>query len=100
MTHISVFVASSSEGLELARQVRLFLQRELGDLGTVQLWPDAFEPGQTTIEDLERAIIDHDFAVVILTADDMSKVRTVEQPSPRDNLIFELGLFTAGLGRD
>jgi len=100
MTQISVFVASSSEGLELARQVRLFLQRELGDLGTVQLWPDAFEPGQTTIEDLERAIIDHDFAVVILTADDMSKVRTVEQPSPRDNLIFELGLFTAGLGRD
>ena len=100
MSNLSVFVASSTEGKEIARELRAKLQEELGDSARVQLWAHGFESGQAVIEELERFVRESDFAIVLLTPDDVTTQRSVEKSSPRDNLIFELGLFTAGLGRD
>jgi predicted nucleotide-binding protein len=60
--------------------------------------------GRTTIEKLlEESDVDVGYAVVLLTSDDVGKLASEEgEPSPRarQNVIFELGLFVAKLGRE
>lgn len=41
-----------------------------------------------------------DFAVLLMTADDTTASRGRRKASPRDNVVFELGLFMGALGRD
>jgi predicted nucleotide-binding protein len=59
--------------------------------------------GRTTIEKLlEESDIDVGYAVVLLTPDDVGKLASEEgeaSPRARQNVIFELGLFLAKLGR-
>ena len=49
---------------------------------------------------LVLAIERFDFATLLLTADDLTTSRGSERAVPRDNVIFELGLFMGSLGRD
>jgi hypothetical protein len=96
-TRLSVFVGSSSEGLEFARAVRASLDAD----AEVTLWDEGvFELGQTFVESLIRALSRFDFAVVVLTPDDLVHSRSTDVFGPRDNVIFELGLFMGRLGRD
>lgn len=93
-----VFVGSSSEALEEASYVSKALSRH--DLAC-RVWSDGiFQLSQTAIEDLVRAASDFDFAVLLLTPDDMTSSRGRKNASPRDNVVFELGLFMGALGRD
>jgi hypothetical protein len=93
----SVFVASSSEGLDFARAVRSELEPD----ADLTLWNEGFfDLGKTFIETLESVVSRFDFAVLVLTADDWTQSRAVEKFSPRDNIIFELGLFMGRLGRE
>jgi len=92
----SVFLGSSTEGLAVARTVRGLLS----DTARITLWNEGFFAlGSTFIETLVNELPKFDFAVLILTPDDLVNSRDTEAFSPRDNLIFELGLFTAGVGR-
>jgi hypothetical protein len=92
-----VFVGSSSEGLELAKNVQVLLDPN----NDVELWDqDIFRLSRGTLESLVDAIPRFDFAVLVLTADDLLVSRGTEQQAARDNVIFELGLFMGGLGRD
>ena len=93
-----LLVGSSSEGRDVAEAVR----DHLGDAGLdLHLWsdPGVFELSHTAIESLEAARDAFDFAVLILTPDDVVKVRGSEYSVPRDNLIFELGMFVGSIGR-
>ena len=93
----SVFVGSSSEGLKFAQAVRGLLEDENAE---VTLWNEGFFGlGSTFIETLINALSRFDFAILVLTPDDLINSRTVESFSPRDNIIFELGLFMGRLGR-
>lgn len=96
---LRVFVASSSEQLAAAREVAGALA---GDARlAVEPWSEgAFEFSKSYIESLEAQLDGADFAVVILTADDAAVVRDKAVNLPRDNVIFELGLFIGRLGRD
>jgi len=60
----------------------------------------AFDLGATTIESLERAANGADFAVLLVTADDVLKIREETRATGRDNVTFEAGLFMGRLGRD
>lgn len=92
----SLFLGSSTEGLPIARAVRLLL----ADAANITMWNEGFfSLGSTFIETLMNELPRFDFAVLILTPDDLVTSRDTELFGPRDNLIFELGLFTAGLGR-
>jgi hypothetical protein len=42
----------------------------------------------------------HDFAILVLTPDDVTESRGDSEKSPRDNVLFELGLFMGRLGRE
>jgi CAP12/Pycsar effector protein, TIR domain len=92
----AVFIGSSSEGLEYARAAR----RLLDDVAAVRVWKElSFGLSNTIIEGLVQHVERFDFAVLILTADDLLTSRDSETLSPRDNVIFELGMFMGSLGR-
>lgn len=93
----SLFIGSSTEGLEFARAVRTLLS----DVSETTLWDDGvFTLGRTFIESLISAVSRFDFAALILTPDDQMIVRNDETLGPRDNIVFELGLFMGRLGRE
>jgi hypothetical protein len=92
---LKVFIASTSEGLKLARSVHQALTRPGFE---PILWEKAFPESLTIVEGLEEAIDACDFAIVTATPDDLTLSRGKEQKSPRDNVIFELGFFMGRLG--
>jgi len=100
MTVPKVFVASSSEGLDVVGSVHTLLRRALCGTADVRPWPEEFQLTKTYIESLERLLDTSDFAVLVLTSDDRTTSREVEKLSPRDNVVFELGLFFGRLGRE
>lgn len=94
---LNVFIASASEGLAVANEVRKALDRRKVFAATV--WnAGVFEKSLTFIESLEAALDRSDFAIITLTPDDAAVVRQQAVMAPRDNVIFELGLFMGRLG--
>lgn len=92
----AVFIGSSSEGLPVAQALQLNLDR----CAEVILWSQGvFGLSEGTLENLVNRTEDFDFAVLVLTPDDLVSSRGNEGPSPRDNVVFELGLFMGALGR-
>jgi hypothetical protein len=99
MSRPRIFIASSSEGLPEATAVRDGLQQRLGEQADVRLWTTEFELSRTYIEALEARAAEADFAVAVFSGDDRVTSRARRQRAPRDNVIFELGLFIGALGR-
>lgn len=96
MAKPSLFIGSSSEGLDFARAVRSVLAQD----AEVTIWNEGFFAlGNTFIETLVTALPRFDFAVLVLTPDDLVTSRDIEGFGPRDNVLFELGLFMGRLGR-
>ena len=94
----AVFIASSSEGLPLAECLHAALKRTPV---VAHLWSDGvFEAGRTTIEDLVREANESDFAIIIASRDDVTVSRRRKMYAPRDNIVFELGLFMGALSRE
>ena len=93
----AVFVGSSSETLRIAQTIQYNLDR----FCEVELWTQGVFPlTRGTLESLVAAAPRFDFAIFVLTADDLSVSRGIEAPTLRDNVLFELGLFVGALGRD
>jgi hypothetical protein len=92
-----VFIGSSTEGLRVAEALQELLER----VCEVQLWTQGvFGLGEATLESLTRCCREADFAVLILTNDDFVISREQQAFTPRDNVVFELGLFMGALGRE
>lgn len=93
----TVFVGSSVEGLSIAR----LLQVELKHSASVTIWSQGvFGLSQGTLEALTRAAKSYEYAILVLTPDDVVVKRSNAKNMPRDNVLFELGLFIGSLGRD
>ncbi len=68
---------------------------------SVEIWTDGvFTASSYPIESLEKAVDDVDFAIAIAQPDDLTNVRGLDQKVPRDNVIFELGIFIGRFGRN
>lgn len=94
---IRVFIISSVEALEVARIIQNALAH---DDFVVRLWTDdVFRVASYALETLENEVNDSDFAIAVAHSDDMTLFRDQEWPAPRDNVVFELGLFMGRLGR-
>jgi predicted nucleotide-binding protein len=94
---IRVFIISSVEALPIARVVQNAFQH---DQFLTKVWTDGvFRIANYTLQDLETEIDSSDFAIAIAHSDDLTESRGRDWPSPRDNVIFELGLFMGRLGR-
>lgn len=97
-TKTKVFIGSSANGgLEIARAVQSELQYDY----SVEIWNQntVFGLGTATIEALEEAVNTYDYGIFVFTPDDKVIKQDKEIHVPRDNVIFELGLFIGKLSR-
>ena len=92
----SVFIGSSSEQIAIAEAVEV----NLTPVAEISSWKHSFTAGQAFYVELLRFKEKFDFAVMVLTPDDMVRSRGELYNAPRDNMIFELGLFLGSLGPD
>lgn len=90
----TLFIGSSTEQMEVARALEL----NLSDDAEVTIWPLTFHPGGTIYDQLIQQSRSSDFAVIIVNPDDKIISKGNEATAPRDNVIFELGLFLGSIG--
>lgn len=92
-----VFVGSSTEGLDVAYAIQENLEAD----ADVTVWPQGiFEPSSTASRSLAQVLGRSDFGVFVFTPDDKVRLRKRTYSAVRDNVIYELGLFTGKLGSD
>jgi hypothetical protein len=96
-----IFLGSSGKQRKLVQA----LTRGLEDLAHVEPWTTSFNPGTTTLERLVELTQEVDFAAFVFAQDDWTTNSQAAsdptgsgQASPRDNVVFEAGLFGGALG--
>jgi hypothetical protein len=96
-----IFLGSSGKQAKLLQA----LTRGLEDVAQVEPWTTSFNPGTTTLERLLELTQQVDFAAFVFARDDWTTAATAATPtpesgqaSPRDNVVFEAGLFGGALG--
>jgi hypothetical protein len=92
-----LFVGSSRESLPFAYAVQENLEYD----AFVKVWRQGvFRISNYGLDSLVEALRSHDFGVFVFAADDRVIMRHKRYGAVRDNVLFELGLFMGGLGRD
>ncbi len=96
-----IFLGSSGMQKKLVQA----LTRGLEDVAHVDPWTTSLNPGTTTLARLFELAHEVDFAVFVFARDDWTAAGLPESPptdsgqaSPRDNVVFEAGLFGGVLG--
>ncbi len=91
-----LFIGSSVESLAFARELQSIMAH---DKYVVKLWTDGvFVASSTAVRDLMVEVRRADFAIMVFAPDDKVISRHKESATPRDNVVFELGLFMGDLG--
>lgn len=91
-----VFIGSSQEGRDVAACIQ---QEIIDEVDATGWWQNVFGLSAATLESLEQEAGRFDFAVLVVTPDDPGQKRGRPCLLPRDNVMFELGLFMGALGR-
>lgn len=96
-----IFLGSSTQQAKLVAA----LARGLEDVAEVEAWTTSFSPGTSTLERLLELTREVDFAAFVFARDDWTSASVPALPepspgqaSPRDNVVFEAGLFGGVLG--
>ena len=78
------------------------LTRGLSEVAEVEPWTTVFNPGVSTLDRLVELTGEVDFAAFVFAQDDWTAnpmdPAATGQASPRDNVVFEAGLFGGALG--
>ena len=91
-----VFIGSSSEALPIAKALEFHLSSSCD----IYIWNSGvFNLSQSVLEDLDKKAGEFEYAVLVLAPDDWLNSRGKNVPVPRDNVLFELGLFVGRIGR-
>jgi len=95
-----LFIGSSSEELPLAESAKLILEKDFDvTIWNESIWDSSTSKiNQTFLANLLRATLQFDFGILLGTDDDKVIFRGKEVLQPRDNILFELGLFIGRLG--
>jgi hypothetical protein len=94
-----IFLGSSGQQEKLLQA----LTRGLRDVAEVEPWTTVFNPGVSTLDRLVELTREVDFAAFVFAQDDWttrgaSPDAALGEASPRDNVVFEAGLFGGALG--
>src|SRR6188474_3262532 len=96
-----IFLGSSGKQEKLLQA----LVRGLEDVAHVDPWTTSFNPGTSTLDRLLELTHEVDFAAFVFARDDWTAASPTAsaaagsgQASPRDNVVFEAGLFGGVLG--
>ncbi|MDQ1086770.1 TIR domain-containing protein [Siphonobacter sp. SORGH_AS_1065] len=91
----SIFIASSTKGISVAEAVKSNFDK----IADVDIWTEnLFGLNKSTLDNLINRASFYDFAIFILTPDDKATIKDKEQLIPRDNVLFEFGLFLGSIG--
>jgi CRP/FNR family transcriptional regulator, cyclic AMP receptor protein len=92
-----LFIGCATESLEIAQHIQLGLKHFDVE---VTIWTDGvFGPSRIPVEDLLSKVRVSDFAAFVFSPDDKVTSKREEYNAPRDNVVFELGLFMGQLDR-
>jgi hypothetical protein len=96
MTKPRIFLGSSGKQAKLLQAIT----RGLQDVADVEPWTTTFNPGRSTLDRLVELSLEVDFAAFVFAQDDWTTTDASEsgEASPRDNVVFEAGLFGGALG--
>ncbi len=91
-----IFLGSSGKQTKLLRAIT----RGLEEVAEVEPWTTTFNPGRSTLDRLVELSQEVDFAAFLFAQDDWTTSAASQpgQASPRDNVVFEAGLFGGALG--
>src|ERR671932_370554 len=91
-----IFIGSSGKQAKLLQSIT----RGLEDVADVEPWTTTFNPGRSTLDRLVELSQEVDFAAFVFAQDDWTTTDASQsgQASPRDNVVFEAGLFGGALG--
>jgi hypothetical protein len=93
-----IFLGSSGKQTRLVQA----LTRGLAEVAEVEPWTAVFNPGVSTLDRLVELSQQVDFAAFVFAQDDWTSnapdATGQSQASPRDNVVFEAGLFGGALG--
>jgi hypothetical protein len=91
-----IFLGSSGKQTKLLKAIT----RGLEDVAEVEPWTTTFNPGRSTLDRLVELSQEVDFAAFVFAQDDWTTTDAARsgQASPRDNVVFEAGLFGGALG--
>ena len=93
-----IFLGSSGKQANMLQA----LTAGLSDVAHVEPWTAVFNPGVSTLERLVELTREVDFAAFLFAQDDWTavggQISEDGQASPRDNVVFEAGLFGGALG--
>src|SRR3954453_6316985 len=91
-----IFLGSSGKQVRLLKS----LTNGLATVADVEPWTTVFNPGVNTLERLVELTGEVDFAAFVFAQDDWTEPTASDpgtaipgQASPRDNVVFEAGLF-------
>lgn len=101
-----IFIGSSSEGLKVAQYIKEKLNNDPLNADADNkvfeciMWNDGnvFEKNTSYLHSLLKAASMFDFGILVATKDDSATIREMTFDTPRDNVIFEFGLFIGRIG--
>jgi hypothetical protein len=96
MTKPRIFLGSSGKQAALLEAITLGLE----DVADVEPWTTTFNPGRNTLDRLVELSQEVDFAAFVFAQDDWTTTdaSAAGEAAPRDNVVFEAGLFGGALG--
>jgi hypothetical protein len=90
-----IFIGSSTEALKIANAIH----SRLRGVAECTVWTNgAFGLSQATMAELMRNLHDSDFGIFVFAPDDVATIRLALLNVPRDNVVYEAGLFGGRLG--
>jgi len=92
-----LFIGCSTESLSLAYEIQAGLKHD--KVEAIVWTEDIFGPSSVPVDALLEAVRTSDFAAFVFGPDDKVTSRGEEYNAPRDNSVFELGLFMGQLDR-
>jgi len=95
-----IFIGSSTEGHQVAEQIKNAINIQLGDWIECETWKDGkvFSQNRNTLDCLVRASRKYDYGILVASKDDIALKRLQFHNTMRDNVLFEAGLFLGSLG--
>jgi len=94
-----IFIGSSSNGKRVVNALQTTFEKAGYEYDISPWFLGVFNLSSTNIEALEKQLDNSDFAILVLTPDDITIKKGETKVTPRDNVILELGLFIGRLGR-
>lgn len=95
-----LFIGSSKEGQSIADQVKNQIEKECGAWLNAESWSDGnvFSLNNSALHSLVIASRKFDYGVLVASKDDILHSRGADHFVPRDNVMFEMGMFLGSLG--